>query len=89
MRKQITMETEKMDSLELQIIEAIETSDRDKLPFDLPPEVRWPAGSKEKSARAMLLMRVGYQTILEKYSSQISVPPTKAESESESLKGWS
>ena len=39
------------------------------LPFDLPPEMTWPAGLKGTSARGGILLRCGFAYLREKYLS--------------------
>lgn len=61
---------DKADLYEKKVLDVINIQNREELPFDLPPEIKWPSGEREKSERAMILLRMGYAGFLQKYGAR-------------------
>ena len=87
-------QTKSLDSYEKEIFKAINTTDSDHLPFKLPREIRWPIGVKDKSDRAMILLRAGYEALKEKYpfkevlSENAPHPKKDVKTGANELDGW-
>lgn len=61
---------DKADLYEKKVLDVINIQNREELPFDLPPEIKWPSGEREKSERAMIILRMGYAGFLQKYGAR-------------------
>ena len=89
---QIRIDTRRLDPFAKNVMSLVEDNDADELPFDLPVEVNWPTGSRNRSARALLLMKIGLESLQNKYplekvgSSESKKNETKKVDET--LEGW-
>lgn len=92
--KKITHETvrwntDSLDDYEQSIISVINKTERCELPFNLPPEVKWPSKPRQKNDRAMLLLRAGYAALQEKYTSkEESIEKSEEKSNPAAQEGW-
>lgn len=92
MSKQIRIKAK--DSIDEAILAIVSSTSVEDLPFNPPLEMRWPIGPREQSERAMVLLRAGYQALLEKYPGsepdqvELSPKPVVNNEAEEAEEGW-